>query len=300
MSIQRRRPAGAAAALLLACLPVAGNAQIRGSEAGSVSQTLDGTTLTVTYSRPVARGRALFGDLVPWNVVWTPGANWATTLEADRDVRLNGIDVPTGTYSVWMIPHREGPWTLTLNPEPRFYHFQKPDSADGQIHIPARPETGPHTEMLTWSFPSVNGDAGVLRFAWGATAIPVEVLVQATRPAALAAEERARYVGRYEMDIMDGIGYPTRGALEVTELDGMLRGHLPFPIHPGDELDFDLVPAGLDRFSPGLYQDGELFNVEQGVSFEFDLRGATPKVVMRGAEGTAFGTGARSDVASGR
>lgn len=292
----RRLLLGAAAASAIAIsLPAPGTAQIRGSELGTVSQTLDGTTVTLAYSRPVARGRALFGDLVPWDIIWTPGANWATTLDTDRDIRLNGIAVPRGDYSVWMIPHREGTWTMTLNPEPRFFHFQKPDSADGQVHIPVRPEEGPHTETMTWSFPSVNGDAATLRFAWGATAVPVQVLVQPTRPTTLAADERDRYLGEYPLEIMDGIGYPTQGTFRVTEQDGMLRGWLPFPIHPGDELVFDLVPAGNDRFSPGLYRGTELFNVEQGVSFEFDVTGETPRVVFRGAEGTAFGTGARSD-----
>jgi hypothetical protein len=291
----RRRLLGAAALVFAASFPAPGTAQIRGSELGTVSQTLDGTTISVAYSRPVARGRALFGDVVPWDVIWTPGANWATTLETDKDLRLNGVTVPEGDYSVWMIPHERGPWTLTLNPEPRFFHFQKPDSAAGQIHVRVQPEEGPHTETMTWSFPAVNGDAATLRFAWGVTAVPVRVLVQPTKPAVLAADERARYVGEYPLQIMDGIGYPTEATFRVTEENGMLRGRLPFPIHPGDELDFDLVPAGTDRFSPGLYHGTELFNIEQGVSFEFDVKGEAPAVVFRGAEGTAFGQGVRSD-----
>ena len=101
---------------LLAAAPSVAAPQIRGSEWASVSQTLDGTTLTVEYHRPAARGRPLFGSLVPWDRVWTPGANWATTFQADRDVRLNGVEVPAGTYSVWRIP-RPGPWTLTLEPQ---------------------------------------------------------------------------------------------------------------------------------------------------------------------------------------
>ncbi|HSM59161.1 MAG TPA: DUF2911 domain-containing protein [Longimicrobiales bacterium] len=283
-----------AALALLLVQPAPGASQIRGSELGSVSQTLDGTTITVEYSRPTARGRDLFGGLVPWGVVWTPGANWATTLEADKDIRLNGVEVPAGKYSVWMIP-RTGPWTLTLNQNPELFHFQKPDSADDQIHIAVDPEEGPHTEMLTWSFPSVSGDAAILRMAWGSTSVPVEVLVQPTRPVALAPEDRAMFVGRYEMSVLPGIGYPEQATFEVTERDGVLRGRLPFPIHPGDELDFDLVPAGMNRFSPGLYQEGRLFNIEQGVAFEFEVGDRAGGVVMRGVEGTAFGTAVRAD-----
>jgi len=104
-TLSRIGVAACAATLLSSAAGAPAAAQIRGSEAGTVSQTLDGTTIAMAYSRPSARGRDLFGALVPWDVVWTPGANWATTFETDRDVRLNGIDVPAGKYSVWMIPH---------------------------------------------------------------------------------------------------------------------------------------------------------------------------------------------------
>ncbi|NIP81172.1 MAG: DUF2911 domain-containing protein [Gemmatimonadetes bacterium] len=292
--------AAAVAATTLATVPVPATAQIRASESGRVAQTVDGTTLEIAYSRPSARGRALFGELVPWDVVWTPGANWATTLETDRDIRLNGVAVPAGKYTVWMIP-REGPWTLTLNPNPKLFHFQKPDSTDEQIHVAVEPEPAPHREMLTWSFPAVSGDGAVLEMAWGETRIPVGVVVQPTRPVTLTAEERAPYLGHYAMKMVEGIGWPEDGPLEVFEKDGMLRARWPFPFHPGDELEFDLVPAGPDRFSAGLYRDGELFNVEPGGTFEFDVDddGSSTYVRLRGIEGSVFGQGPRSDAPGG-
>lgn len=283
------------AALLGVALPAQpAEAQIRASERGSVSQTIDGTTLALDYSRPSVRGRTLFGELVPWEVVWTPGANWATTFEADRSVKLNGVDVPAGRYSVWMIP-REGDWTLSLDPDPELFHFQKPDSTSDQIHVAVRPEPRPHREMLTWSFPTVSGDAGVLELHWGTTGVPVRVVVQPTEPVALDADERAQYVGSYEMAIGPVPGWDPSGRFEVFEEDGMLRGRLPFPFHEGDELDFDLIPAGVDRFSPGLYRDGTLFNVEPSVTFEFDLEeGRAAAVRIRGVEGSVFGEGGRA------
>lgn len=284
----------AAGLTAVASLPV--DAQIRASERGSVTQTLDGTTLTVDYARPTARGRTLFGDadaVVPYGVVWTPGANWATTLETDRAVRLNGVEVAAGAYSVWVTPHADR-WTMTLNADTKIFHFQKPDTALGAYHIELRPETGPHTEMMTWSFPHVSGNAATLRFQWGETSVPIQVLVQPTEAVTLAGSERALYVGEYAMEVMPGIGYPTEADFRVTEAaDGMLRAYMSFPIHPGDELTFDLVPAGLHRFHAGLYRDGTLFNVETGVAFEFVVGERAGRVVMRGIEGTAFGSAVR-------
>lgn len=268
-------------------------AQIRGSEDAVVAQTVDGTTITVEYSRPAARGRMLFGDLVPFGVPWT-GANWATTLDVDKDIRLNGVDVPAGKYSVWMTP-REGEWGVFLDPNDELFHFQVPDSTAEQIHLAVAPKQGPHIEALTWSFPAVTGDATLLQMQWGDTAVPLEIVVQPTKPVQLAAEERAIFVGSYDMEMMEGLGWPTTGELDVFEEDGLLRGRLPFPIHPGDELVFDLVPAGTNRFSPALYRDDKLFNVEMGATFEFDVTDELASDVrLRGIEGTVFGEGTRA------
>src|SRR6185369_7549939 len=84
-------------------LPAAVHAQLRASALASVSQMLDGTTITVAYSRPRARGRTLervFSGNGEWGKPWTPGANMATTLDVTRDVSLNGHAVAKGTYSV--------------------------------------------------------------------------------------------------------------------------------------------------------------------------------------------------------
>jgi hypothetical protein len=275
--------------------PTAGSAQIRASEKAMVSQTLDGTTLTLEYYRPVAKGRELFGATVPWNVVWTPGANWATTLEVSKDVQLNGVDVPAGKYSVWAIP-REDRFTITLNDNPEIFHFHKPDSTDAQIHISAEPVMAQHEELLTWSFPNVRGTGAVLQMQWGTTVVPMEVRVEPTRPIALTAEERELYVGNYELTMTPGLGWPEGGTFEVFEEDGMLKARMPFGIHPPDDLVFDLIPTGEGTFNPKLYRNGgELFGIEMGVNIEFEV-GAAAATAVRwyGPMGTPFASGPRS------
>lgn len=283
------------AALLLSTSTPDVAAQIRGSERGTVSQTLDGTTITVGYARVAARGRELFGALVPYDSPWT-GANWATTLEADKGIRLNGVKVPAGTYSVWIVP-REGAWRVSLDPKPDYYHFQKPDSSAEQIHLTAEPESAAHAELLTWTFPAVSGDVALLRMHWGATTLPLQIEVLPTRPVTLPKEQRTVYMGTYQMEIPPGIGWPASATFVVTSKGGMLRGRLPFGIHPGDDLEFDLVPAGIDRFNAQLYRHGTVFNVEAGVIFEFHTDGDTATTVtLRGIEGSSFGEGARVEI----
>ncbi len=85
--------------MALTVLAADAHAQIRASERGTVTQTVDGTTIKIDYSRPQARGRDdLYGGEIHWGEVWTPGANWATTIGVDHDVTINGHELPTGVY----------------------------------------------------------------------------------------------------------------------------------------------------------------------------------------------------------
>lgn len=287
----RRAAVLAAAATLMLSVPAA--AQIQASPRSTVTQVIDGTTITVDFSRPSVRGREIFGGQVPWNVVWTPGANFATTLEIDRAIRLNGVDIPAGKYSVWSIP-RPDRFTITLNPEWRIFHAMKPDSTGDQIHISVEPRKVEPVEMLTWSFPSVRGDAAVLQFAWATTAVPLEVVVQPTRPMVLDPEECSKYVGTYAMTFLEGETPQQHADLEIFVENGKLRGRLPFTIHPDDEIAWDLVPAGEGRFNAGLYRGDVLFNVEQGVGLDFDVEnGRATRVRFSLADGFVWGEGVR-------
>src|SRR4051794_19374920 len=60
------------------------------SQAAVVGQRIANTDITITYSRPVARGRTLFGGIVPYGEVWDPGADQATALATTRDIKIDG------------------------------------------------------------------------------------------------------------------------------------------------------------------------------------------------------------------
>jgi Protein of unknown function (DUF2911) len=157
-------------------------AQVKASERGSVSQTVDGTVITVDYSRPQVRGRQeVFGNVVRAGDVWTPGANWATTLEVSKPIRLQGRDLAAGTYSMWMVTG-PGDWTVYLHRNPRLFHTNPPRVADMLLSFPVRPTQVEHTELITFDFPRVAPDSTTLRFRWATTALSMDIVTQATRP----------------------------------------------------------------------------------------------------------------------
>jgi hypothetical protein len=87
-------------------------AQQGGFKALSVRDTMRATigsaSFTVDYSRPLARGRTLVGDVIPYDRVWRTGANAATQLTTSAPITLAGLEVPAGSYTLWTVPRATG------------------------------------------------------------------------------------------------------------------------------------------------------------------------------------------------
>jgi hypothetical protein len=165
----------------VAVLATPSAAQVKKSKRGSVGQTVAGTTITVEYSRPKARGRTLFGGVVKWGERWTPGADWATTLETDRDVTVEGQRLPKGKYGVWTMVQPDR-WTVSLHREWHRFHTSRPDSTDEALRVAVRPDSGPPVELLTFDFPEVDSTGATLRFRWGTVMVPLRIGVRAGAP----------------------------------------------------------------------------------------------------------------------
>jgi hypothetical protein len=151
--------------------------QVSKSQAAVVGQRVATTEITVTYSRPVARGRQIFGALVPYGMVWTPGADQATAVTFTRDVQINEHPLARGSYSIWTIP-RADMWTFIFNKNAKAYHDHYPGENQDALRLDVRPEEGPHVEALTFSFPIVEGKGATLRLEWGDVRVPLSIRVR--------------------------------------------------------------------------------------------------------------------------
>lgn len=145
----------------------------RPSQAGTVSQEVASTKISLVYDRPVAHGRELFGNLVKWGVPWTPGANWATTIEFNKDITVEGQPLSAGKYSIRAIP-QEAEWTMIFSKEDHVFHTKFPEGKDGlRVHV--KPATASHMETLAWYFPVVGPDSAILQVHWGTTVVPLSI-----------------------------------------------------------------------------------------------------------------------------
>jgi Protein of unknown function (DUF2911) len=283
------------AACLAACLVLPGTlaAQIRASERGSVSQTIDGTVITVDYARPRVRGRdPIFGGVVRWQEVWTPGANWATTLEVSKPLEFDGHPVPMGKYSVWFVVDQDH-WTLVLDPRHHRYHTEPPDSAAGQVRYVVHPAPAPFTEVLSFSFPVVRADGAVLVFQWATSQVALNLKVTPSHPITISRGQVAGLLGTYRYQSRTPGDSSPPSEIVLAYEDGRLMmhwDHAPFP----DLKTLLLIRIADDWFTPATLEDGEVFDVISEWVFEFARSGGTATgFEVRGEGDQVEGVGTR-------
>lgn len=150
----------------------------RRSPRGTVSQIVNGTEISIRYYRPVLRGRTPFPNVVSWGRTWTPGADSATRLETTGPLDIDGHTLPTGKYSLWVIPQETDAWTIVFNRNANAFHLSYDESQDA-LRVQAHATTvAQSVETLQFSFPLVDADSAVLELQWGTFALPLKIRAQ--------------------------------------------------------------------------------------------------------------------------
>jgi Protein of unknown function (DUF2911) len=93
-----------------------------------------GKTITVDYSSPRAKGRKIFGGLVPYGEVWRAGANEATTFVTTTDLMVGGAHVPAGSYTLFTIPNKDK-WTLVISKKTGEWGIPYPGPSDDLVRV---------------------------------------------------------------------------------------------------------------------------------------------------------------------
>ncbi len=79
----------------------------------TLKQSFALSEITIEYSRPSAKGRGVFGDVVPFGKMWRTGANASTKITFGEDVKVEGKDIVAGTYALYTIPNKDS-WEIIL------------------------------------------------------------------------------------------------------------------------------------------------------------------------------------------
>ena len=74
----------------------------------TINGRFDGSLVTIVYGRPYAKDRKIWGTLVPNGKAWRLGADEATLLLAQKDLKVGDAEVPAGAYTLYMVPDENG------------------------------------------------------------------------------------------------------------------------------------------------------------------------------------------------
>lgn len=162
-------------AFLVLCSASCADAQPgRKSQLASVTQAVGPAKIEIVYRRPVARGRELFGKLVPYGRIWTPSADSAALFTTSTDLDVNGSTLRAGRYAVWMIPDSAN-WTVVFSKAQPVFHLKLPKSSDEILRVKTSSQQADHMETLGFYFPMVDGDSAILNMHWGRTVVPIRI-----------------------------------------------------------------------------------------------------------------------------
>lgn len=161
--------------LLVVCACHAEAQPGRRSQRGTVTQSVNGTEISIRYYRPVLRGRVAFPGVVSWGRTWTPGADSATRIETSGPLDVEGKSLPAGKYSIWVIPQEKDAWTVIFNRAADVFHLSHDESQDA-LHVDARATTvAQSVETLEFSFPLVDADSAIMQLQWGTFVLPLRI-----------------------------------------------------------------------------------------------------------------------------
>jgi hypothetical protein len=169
----------AAGCLTLGLMAALGSAQMNKASrpsppAKATCELAGGKTITVDYSSPRAKGRKIFGGLVPYGEVWRAGANEATTFVTTADLMVGGSHVPAGNYTIFTIPNKDK-WTLIISKKTGEWGIPYPGADQDLVRVDMKVSGAPSpVEDFTIAFDK--GAAGcALRMEWETTRATVDI-----------------------------------------------------------------------------------------------------------------------------
>lgn len=127
------------------------------------------------YSRPSARGRLIFGGIVPYGEIWRTGAHDATTIKFSEAVKLNGNDIPAGTYSFFTIPN-QNEWTIVINKATEMHGTSDYTQEQDLVRFTAKPEkSARYYETFTIEVNDLTKEEAGLFLLWENTQVKLTI-----------------------------------------------------------------------------------------------------------------------------
>ena len=131
---------------------------------------VDGVNIKIDYSSPAVKGRTVWGELVPYGKVWRTGANEATTIETDGDIRIEGMPLPKGRYAIFSVPNEKS-WEIRFNSEADQWGAYRYDESKDVLRVDVAPQAASEfAERLKFDV-----GKGMIVITWENVSVPIKV-----------------------------------------------------------------------------------------------------------------------------
>ena len=161
--------------------------QVRASLKASAMQVLGvDTEITITYSRPGVKGRTIWGELVPYGMApgtkysndkpypWRAGANENTTIEFNKDIKIEGQALPAGKYGIHMVPS-EKDWIIVFSKNNSAWGSYQYNQEEDALRVTVTPVKAPHQEWLIFGFDDLAGNSATAYLHWEELKVPFKI-----------------------------------------------------------------------------------------------------------------------------
>ena len=133
-------------------------------------------SVELTYSRPAAKGRKIFGELVPFNKLWRTGANAATKIVFSDPVEIGGKKIDSGTYVLYTIPGVDS-WEVILNKGLSNWGTDGYKETEDVVRFKAEPmRMKTKSESFTMNFSDVKPETCSLDIMWDKTIVSIPIV----------------------------------------------------------------------------------------------------------------------------
>lgn len=141
----------------------------------TIRQDFGLASVELSYSRPVMKGRKIYGDLVPFDKVWRTGANGATTLTFGDEVIIGSTKIPAGKYGLVTIPGKNN-WIIIITKQLDVTSPAAYNQANDVVRVEAKPMAMKDPmESFTMQFANVKPSSCDLHIMWENTAVSLPI-----------------------------------------------------------------------------------------------------------------------------
>lgn len=202
----------------------------RQSQNAQVTQTVGITDITLRYSRPLVKGRKVWGGLVPYGEVWRAGANENTTITFTDNVTVEGKPLDKGTYGLFMIP-KEDEWIVIFSKANTAWGAFTYKPGEDVLRVTVKPIVSDFHDALAYEFDQLAADSALVTLCWDKLAVPFKVAVNVPQTVEQSLSNQFRGIVQYtwvsyddaanyfltaKADLPEGLKYADR-SIEIEE-----------------------------------------------------------------------------------